>query len=55
MQTARLGMNGIGNINDELRKKYDSKSASICQAHISLSEALTDPLTDTQLRDLKGS
>lgn len=38
---------------DALRKKYDPKSASYCQAHISLSEALPGPLTGEQIEELK--
>ncbi len=38
---------------DALREKYDSQSARYCQAHISLSEPLTGPLTDEQLKELK--
>ncbi len=38
---------------EALRRRYDPKSASICQAHLSLSEPLTNPLTETQLRELQ--
>ncbi len=38
---------------DELRKTYDSKSASYSQAHISLSESLRNPLSEEQLKELE--
>lgn len=38
---------------DRLRETYDPKSATICQAHISLSEPLTEPLTQTQIEELQ--
>ncbi len=38
---------------DNLRKIYDPKSASYCQAHISLSESLRGPLTNAQLEELR--
>jgi 2'-5' RNA ligase len=37
---------------DQLRRKYDPKSDSYCQAHISLSEPLTAPLTEEQVQEL---
>lgn len=37
---------------DELRKKYDPKSASFCRAHISLSEPLTKAITDDDIESL---
>jgi 2'-5' RNA ligase len=37
---------------DQLRRKYDPKSDSYCQAHISLSELLRAPLTDEQVQEL---
>lgn len=37
---------------DQLRKTYDPKSASYCQAHISLSEPLQHPITQSDLEDL---
>lgn len=37
---------------DELRETYDPTSAGYCQAHISLSEPLQHPLTQTELDDL---
>jgi 2'-5' RNA ligase len=37
---------------DQLRRKYDPKSDSYCQAHISLSEPLGAPLTDEQVQEL---
>lgn len=40
---------------DELRRKYDPKSNSYCQAHISLSETLKAPLTETQLKELQAA
>lgn len=39
---------------DSLRKKYDPKSAAFCQAHISLSDPLTSPITDSQIEELKN-
>ena len=38
---------------DALRRLYDPKTASICQAHISLSEPLQAPLTNEQLREIR--
>ena len=38
---------------DALREKYDPQSAKYCQAHRSLSEPLSGPLTDEQLTELK--
>jgi 2'-5' RNA ligase len=38
---------------DELRRRYDPESASICQAHISLSEPLGSPLTGEHLQELR--
>ncbi len=37
---------------DALRQTYDPKSASGCQAHISLSESLPAPLSDEQLEQI---
>src|SRR5919202_116807 len=37
---------------DELREKYDPKSHSYCQAHISLSDPLRVPLNDEQVQEL---
>jgi 2'-5' RNA ligase len=37
---------------DQLRRTYDPKSDSYCQAHISLSEPLRAPLTDEQVQEL---
>src|SRR5687767_1846222 len=37
---------------DLLRKTYDPKSDSYCQAHISLSEPLKHPLTKSNLEEL---
>lgn len=37
---------------DALRQTYDPKSASICRAHISLSESLPAPLSDEQLEQI---
>ncbi len=45
--------NGVIEPIDELRQKFDPKSADYCQAHISLSEPLNNPLTDEQLTELK--
>jgi len=38
---------------DVLRHTYDARSASYCQAHISLSEPLPGPLTERQLQELR--
>lgn len=40
---------------DKLREKHDPKSASICQAHISLSDTLTSPITDEQIKELENA
>jgi 2'-5' RNA ligase len=37
---------------DQLRRKYDPKSDSYCQAHVSLSEPLRSPLTDEKFQEL---
>lgn len=44
---------GLIEVVDTLREKYDSKSASICQAHISLSEPLVHALTDKEIKELQ--
>jgi len=38
---------------DALRETYDPKSASYCQAHISLSEPVSHPLTEAELEELQ--
>ena len=38
---------------DALRQKYDPKSAGYCRAHISLSEPLTHPITEAEIRSLE--
>ncbi len=38
---------------DALRNKYDPKTASYCQAHISLSEPLPNPPSESQFRELR--
>jgi 2'-5' RNA ligase len=38
---------------DELRRRHDPISAAICDAHVSLSEPLSAPLSDDQLRELR--
>lgn len=38
---------------DVLREKYDPQSAQYCNAHISLSEPLKNPLTEKQIAELK--
>lgn len=53
MQLLRLGISGKRS--DELRRKYDPKSNSFSQAHISLSEALKNPLTGIKLQELKAA
>ena len=40
---------GIIEAIDALRNRYDPKSASYCQAHISLSEPLSEPLNQSKL------
>jgi 2'-5' RNA ligase len=45
--------NGVIEPIDILRENYDPQSAKYCQAHISLSEPLTDPLTNEQIDELK--
>jgi 2'-5' RNA ligase len=40
---------------DALRRQYDPLSAAICQAHISLTEPLADPLTATQITELRSA
>jgi hypothetical protein len=37
---------------NELRLRYDPRSAAICDAHVSLSEPLTGPLLDQQLDEI---
>jgi 2'-5' RNA ligase len=37
---------------DQLRRTYDPKSDSYCQAHISLSEPLRSPLTDEKVQEM---
>jgi 2'-5' RNA ligase len=44
---------GIIELIDQLRRKYDPKSDSYCQAHISLSEPLRAPLTEEQVQELQ--
>ena len=45
--------NGVIQPVDELRKKYDPRSASYRQAHISLSEPLPKPLSASQISESK--
>jgi 2'-5' RNA ligase len=40
---------------DQLRRKYDPKSDSYCQAHVSLSEPLRAPLNDEQVQELRDA
>ena len=40
---------------DALRRRYDPRSASYCQAHVSLSEPLSGPLTSQQLTELRAA
>jgi len=47
--------NGVIEFVDELRRRFDPKSAGYCQAHISLSEPLNGPLSDEQLAELKDA
>ena len=37
---------------NELRRRYDPRSAAICDAHVSLSEPLTAPLLDQQFDEI---
>lgn len=46
---------GIIEPTDALRRAYDAKSASICQAHISLSEPLQAPLSDEQVQEIRNA
>ncbi len=39
---------------DDLRRIHDPKSDSYCQAHISLSEPLAHPLTQSELEELRA-
>jgi 2'-5' RNA ligase len=43
----------VATIVNELRARYDPKSAAICDAHISLSEPLVGPLSDSQLNEMR--
>lgn len=45
--------NGVIEPVDALRQTYDLRSASGCQAHISLSESLAAPLSDEQLEEIR--
>jgi 2'-5' RNA ligase len=40
---------------DQLRARYDPRSAAICGAHVSLSEPLTRPLSDEQLAEVRDA
>ena len=40
---------------DALRRKYDPKSAEYCQAHISLSEPLQQPLSEIQIQEMQAA
>ena len=44
--------NGVIEPMDELRRIHDPKSYQGCQAHISLSDPLTGPLTDQQFNEM---
>jgi 2'-5' RNA ligase len=46
---------GIIEAVDALRQNHDPKSASICQAHISLSEPLPAPLSNQQIGEIRGA
>ena len=43
---------GIIETVDDLRAAHDSMSAAICQAHVSLSEAMPQPLSPGQVTEL---
>ena len=45
----------VAAIVNEMRQRYDPKSAAICDAHITLSEPLSAPLTKGQLEELQIS
>src|SRR5688500_12823960 len=38
---------------DKLRQTYDPKSASYCQAHVSLSEPFQGPLSESQIQEIR--
>lgn len=40
---------------NELRQRYDPRSAAICDAHVSLSEPLPGSLSDKQLEELRAA
>ena len=40
---------------NELRRRYDPRSAAICDAHVSLSEPLAGSLLDEQLEELRAA
>lgn len=40
---------------NELRRRYDPRSAAICDAHVSLSEPLAGTLLDEQLEELRAA
>jgi 2'-5' RNA ligase len=40
---------------NELRRRYDPRSAAICDARVSLSEPLAGPLLDEQLEELRAA
>ncbi len=44
--------NGVTEYVDTLRQTYDPKSAKFCQAHLSLSEPLNQPITDQHIGEL---
>lgn len=39
---------------DDLRARFDAKSTAICQAHVSLSEAVPRPVTEADVAKLAG-
>lgn len=46
---------GIVETMDKLRSEFDPRSAAICQAHISLSEPLTGPITEKELDEIRDT
>lgn len=46
---------GVAAIVNELRARYDPRAAAICDAHISLSEPLANPLSNEQLDEVRSA
>ncbi|HUX04859.1 MAG TPA: 2'-5' RNA ligase family protein [Acidimicrobiales bacterium] len=45
----------VATVVNDLRSHYDPKAAAICDAHISLSEPLDNPLSEEQLDELRSA